>query len=219
MVVRLADPRPIRTAGPGRGQGDRLDQGQPWGRSLGGYLQSVQGRHVMAFNTANKRKVKASPGPLATEAVPTGQTGNGAPGYAYEDKSALFLLATNSFFGQKKFYESAKAGDDRFVVLVRKITQVDPVWMLEFITWLRASGNMRAGAVVASVEAALVAPANPDKAPSATGRPRGLARAGIGRADEIGEAMAYFQATYPGKSLPKPLKRGLADALVDLVHE
>jgi hypothetical protein len=68
----------------------------------------------MAFNTVNKRKVgQRSPGPLGTQPVPTGLTGNGALGYAYADKSALFLLAVNSFFGQKKFYESAEQGDER----------------------------------------------------------------------------------------------------------
>lgn len=180
----------------------------------------------MAFNTVNKRKTKPSPGPLATKAVPTGLTGNGAPGYAYEDKSALFQLAVNSFFGQKKFYESAKAGDGRFVALVRKVAQVDPMWMINFTSWLRASGNMRASAVVASVEAALVM----SKQKWATypwvsdgvnnqGPARQMAKAGIGRADEIGEAMAYYEATYPNTQLPKPLKRAWADALVEQVNQ
>ncbi len=173
----------------------------------------------MAFNVRDKRGSR-SPGPMQSSPSPSSTLGGGnQPGYAFEDKTALFLLATNSFFGQDKFYEKAKASDDRFVQLVQKVTKVDPVWMLDFITWLRASGNMRANAVVASVEASLVAPANPNKAPSATGWARGLARAGIGRADEVGEALAYYSAKYGRKNPPKPLKRGLADALVKHLNE
>lgn len=140
------------------------------------------------------------------------------PGYAFEDKTALFLLATNSFFGQDKFYEKAKASDDRFVHLVQKITKADPVWMLNFITWLRGSGNMRANAVVASVEACLVTKGF-RPAPDQTGISRRLAQAGIGRADEVGEALAYYTSKYGRKNPPKPLKRGLADALVKHLNE
>lgn len=184
----------------------------------------------MAFNTKNSRKLKPSSGPMASSPVPTGTLGgpgDKVPGYAYEDKSALFMLAVNSFFGQKKFYETAKAADDRFVALVRKVTKADPAWMLDFLTWLRASGNMRSSAVVGSVEAAIVARnvkgdrvwTHVKDTPEAEGIARKLAKAGIGRADEIGEAVAYFQAKYPGKQIPKPVKRGLADAMVEHFNE
>lgn len=182
----------------------------------------------MAFNTKNSRKLKPSPGPMATSPTPTGTLGGGSqPGYAYEDKSALFMLAVNSFFGQKKFYETAKAGDDRFVALVRKVTKADPAWMLDFLTWLRASGNMRSSAVVGSVESAIVAKnvkgdrvwTHVKDTPEAEGIARKLAKAGIGRADEIGEAVAYFQSKYPGQQIPKPIKRGLADAMAKHFNE
>ena len=182
-----------------------------WGISLRGM--------IMAFNVRDKRAPRSA-GPMQSSPSPSSTLGGGTqPGYAFEDKTALFLLATNSFFGQDKFYEKAKASDDRFVALVQKVTKADRVWMLDFITWLRASGNMRANAVVASVEASLIAPANPNKAASATGWARGLARAGIGRADEVGEALAYYASKYGRKNPPKPLKRGLADALVKHLNE
>lgn len=176
----------------------------------------------MAFNVRDKRAPR-SVGPMQSSPSPSSTLGGGnQPGYAFEDKTALFLLATNSFFGQDKFYEKAKASDDRFVHLVQKITKADPVWMLDFITWLRASGNMRANAVVASVEASLVAknlnvPVN--HARNTPGYPRLLAQAGIGRADEVGEALAYYASKYGRKNPPKPLKRGLADALVKHLNE
>ena len=41
----------------------------------------------------------------------------------------------------------------------------------------------------------------------------------VADAGEIGEAVAYWTATYKNKRLPKPVKRGLADALVRLCNE
>lgn len=172
------------------------------------------------FNVKDNRRTAKSPAPIQTAPVASGTTGNGAPGFSYDDKSALFLLATNSMFGASKFYETAKAGDDRFVNLVRKVTAADPTWMVNFLTWLRNSGNMRTSAVVGSVEAALVAKQlGAPVFPGDKGVARLLAQAGIGRADEIGEAVAYFFSKYPGKQIPKPLKRGLADAMVKHFNE
>ena len=174
----------------------------------------------MAFNVRDKRAPRSA-GPMQSSPSPSSTLGGGnQPGYAFEDKTALFLLATNSFFGQDKFYEKAKASDDRFVALVQKVTKADRVWMLDFITWLRASGNMRANAVVASVESCLVAKDMPEPAvPGEPGLARKLAQAGIGRADEVGEALAYYSSKYGRKNPPKPLKRGLADALVKHLNE
>lgn len=176
------------------------------------------------FNTVDNRKTRkpASPGPIGTEARASGVTGNGAPGFAYDAKSALFLMSVSSFFGQDKFYAKGQDEAERFKGLVRKVTKADPAWMVNFLTWLRQSGNMRSSAVVGSIEAALVAKGfvmDPDANQQAVGFGRKLAQAGIGRADEIGEAMAYYVSTYGDKKVPKPIKRGLADALVRNVNE
>jgi hypothetical protein len=174
---------------------------------------------IMPFNTKDNRKIpRVTSGPLVSMPIPDTTTYNGAAGFSYEDKSALFLLATNSMFGQDKFYESAKQADDRFVELVRRIARADAAWTFDFITWLRQSGNMRTGAVVASVEACL-ATKGFQPAPGQQGISRRLARAGLGRADEIGEAVGYFTKKYPGQQIPKPLKRGWADAMADLFNE
>src|SRR5688572_29201133 len=174
---------------------------------------------MSAFNKGPRTAKPSSLGTIHTEKISSGPTAKGGQGFAYEGKSALFLAAVSSMFGQKKFHAEAGAESARFVKLVKEAAVADPVWTLDFITWLRQQGNMRTSAVVASIEAASVAPANPHKVPGATGWARGLARAGIGRADEIGEALAYWQATYPGKQIPKPIKRGLADSCVNLINE
>lgn len=170
------------------------------------------------FNIKDKRAPK-SPGPVGTEGKSSVLTGNGAAGFAYNDKSALFLLGVSSMFGQDKAYEKAKAADDRFITLVRACTQADKAWTLNFLTWLRASGNMRTSAVVGSIEAALSAKGSGRPGPSQVGISRRLASAGIGRLDEVGEAVAYYVSKYGNKKLPKPVKRGLADALVKLTNE
>lgn len=177
---------------------------------------------MSAFNTKDNRKIpRVTAGPLVSMPIPDTTTYNGAAGFSYEDKSALFLLATNSMFGQDKFYESAKQADDRFVELVRTVAKADPVWAFNFLRWLRHSGNMRTAAVVGSVEAALVLKNVPlaQVAAGDQGWARKLAKAGLGRADEVGEAVAYYFSKYPNTQIPKPLKRGWADAMTDLFNE
>ncbi len=175
------------------------------------------------FNTKDNRKIpRQTAGPLVSMPIPDTTTGNGAPGFSYENKSALFLLATNSMFGQDKFYESAKQADDRFVELVRTVAKADPVWAFNFLRWLRHSGNMRTAAVVGSVEAALATKGlvlDKNAHPRAEGYARKLAKAGLGRADEIGEAVAYYFSKYPNTQIPKPLKRGLGDAMTEHFNE
>lgn len=170
------------------------------------------------FNVTDKRSPKSA-GPIQTEAAPTLLTGNGAPGFARDAKSDLFLMAVGSMFGEKKFYAKADAESARFVKLVQDVTKADPAWMLNFITWLRNEGNMRTSAVVASVEAACVAKDAGPFPGHHLGMARQLACAGLGRVDELGEALAYFQTTRGHKRFPKPLKRGVADAAIKLINE
>ena len=170
------------------------------------------------FNVTDKRSPK-SRGPIQTEDKPTLLTGNGAPGFARDAKSDLFLLATGSMFGEKKFYAKADDESARFVKLVRAVADSDGPWMLKFITWLREQGNMRTSAVVASVEAADVWKGHGPFPGSQVGLARQLASAGLGRVDELGEALAYFQTTRGHKRFPKALKRGVADAAKALVNE
>lgn len=171
------------------------------------------------FNVTDNRKTKGT-SPIQTGTKADLRTGNNAPGFSRDAKSELFLLAAGSFFGQDKFYETSDASTARFVKLVQGITATDPAWMLSFITWLRGPGNIRTGAVVASVEAALACKdRNGPIAPGDKGIARLLAQAGIGRLDEVGEAYAYYLSTRNKKVLPKPLKRGLADALTKLANE
>jgi hypothetical protein len=148
---------------------------------------------------------------VTTEAVPSGVTHEGAPGYARDSKSELFLLAV-AHMGDGSFYESAPERDRRFCALVHGVAMNDPQWMTGFIPWLRGEANMRTASVVAAAEAA--------KALLTDEKPGGrkVIASALQRADEPGELLAYWHSRH-GRVIPKPVKRGLADAVTRLYNE
>lgn len=158
---------------------------------------------------------------------PSGTTFEGHQGYARDPKSELFLLGACNFVNVDTFYEQAKDRDNRYVNLVRQVTITDPVWMLRFVRWLRNEANMRSAALVAGLEAAravvIAAPGVKFMGKAADidnkqGLARQLAKAGIRRADEPGEALAYWISKY-GRPIPKPIKRAIADKARELYTE
>ena len=165
------------------------------------------------FNTVDKRARTTAAGPITSEAIASGTTFNGAAGYARNTISELFLLAVSNMVGEDTFYEKADKRDPRFVQLVQQAVaegQVD--WLSRFIPWLRHTANMCSASLVAAVEGA--------KAMAAAGAPGGrqlIART-LARADEPGEAIAYYHSTY-GRGLPKAIKRGIGDAVANLYTE
>lgn len=174
------------------------------------------------FNSKGKvtSKVKAPVGPLKTGTVPNARTALGGVAYTRDTKSELFLLATTSFYGLRSHHEAAKDRVERFDKLVHTVAVADPEWMLGFVTWLRKGGNMRTSSLVAGAEAcrALLDAGNTD------GWARKLISAPLQRADEPGEMLSYwaqYSLVKAGKALklPKPVKRGVADAVQRLYTE
>jgi hypothetical protein len=159
----------------------------------------------------NRAVAVAVKSPVKAEAVPSGKTCEGAPGYAREEKSALFLLAV-SHTGSKSFYEPEAERDRRFTGLVREVAVTDPEWMTAFVPWLRSGAGMRTASVVAGAEAL--------KALQEAGKPGGrrIVTSALQRADEPGELLAYWMGRY-GRKLPVALNRGIADALKLLYTE
>ena len=96
--------------------------------------------------------------------------------------------------------------------LVRTIATGDLPWMTGFLGWLRSDANMRTASVIGAAEAlkALLDANQPGG--------RALVASVLQRADEPGELLAYWHSRY-GRNEPKPLKRGIADALVRLYTE
>lgn len=163
------------------------------------------------FNTNKNQPPKVNQPIVSTPSV-TARTGNNAPGFVRDAKGELFLLAVSNFVGQDKFYESGKAGDNRFKALVQQVAQEDPAWMIRFLPWLRNEANMRTASIVGAIHAARMM--------LVTKRPGGrqLLASVLQRADEPGEALAFYMQEY-GRNIPKPIKRGVADAASRLYNE
>jgi TROVE domain len=162
------------------------------------------------YNTPAAKALVRSP--VTSEAVPSGRTYEGAPGYARPAQSELFLLAIAYMGSDAAFYETGKQRDDRFAGLVRQVAVEDPAWMKGFVPWLRNTANMRTASLVAAAEAARAL--LDVKLPGG----RAIVSAALQRADEPGEMLAYWHSRY-GRNEPKPLKRGIADAVVRLYSE
>lgn len=169
------------------------------------------------FNTNKNQPPKVNQPIVSTPSV-TARTGNNAPGFVRDAKGELFLLAVSNFVGQDKFYESGKAGDNRFKALVQQVARQDPAWMIRFLPWLRNEANMRTASIIGAVEATLGQLWRPEKG-SIEGYGRSMVNSVLSRADEPGEMLGYFMSTYPGKQIPKPIKRGIADAATRLYTE
>ena len=159
------------------------------------------------FNTGTARPVGR--GPLAAQPAPTGRTHEGGAGYAHDAKSELFLLAVANFVGEDTFYEKATERDRRYVDLIQAVAGADPEWTGRLLRWLRTDANLRSASLVGALEAA--------KAMLAAGIPgaRRIVDSVLQRADEPGEALAYWTSRY-GRAVPKPVKRGIADAVARL---
>lgn len=161
----------------------------------------------------NHPAVKAAvASPIQTDRTASGTTFEGAPGYARDAKSELFLLAVSNMVSEKSFYESANQRDTRFETLIHSVAVEDPQWMAGFLGWLRGEGNMRSASLVGALEAA--------KVMLGKGIPgaRQMVASVLQRADEPGEALAYWISRY-GRAIPKPVKRGVADAVGRLYNE
>lgn len=163
------------------------------------------------FNVRDLRAMGTSP--ITTSDVPTGQTHEGGAGYSRDAKSDLFLLGTQNFVGEKDYYESGAAKDNRFNSLIHEVTAKDPEWVAKFLFWLRSDGNMRSTSLVGAAEFLRTR-----QAQKLSGMSRQVISSVIQRMDEPGEVLAYWTSRY-GRNLPQPLKRGVADALTRGLNE
>ncbi|XVV01216.1 TROVE domain-containing protein [Actinosynnema sp. CA-248983] len=152
---------------------------------------------------------------VKSEATPSGTTHEGAPGYVRDTRSELFLLAVTNMAGEQDFYESAGDRDDRYATLVRAAALEDPDWTARLLAWLRRDANLRSAALVGAAEyvrARLAA--GDDRGPTN----RSVVDSVLQRADEPGELLAYWLGAH-GRAVPKPVKRGVADAVLRLYDE
>ncbi|MEV6548023.1 TROVE domain-containing protein [Streptomyces sp. NPDC051597] len=162
------------------------------------------------FNTRTAGPTVSSPVTTTGEQTVTHE---GATGHLRDAKSELFLLAVSNFVGNDTFYEKADARDDRYSRLIRQLAIEDPEWAAGFLKWLRSEANMRTAALVGAAE--FTAERLLQEAP---GYSRQVIDSVLQRADEPGEMLGYWTSKY-GRRLPKPVKRGIADAVQRLYSE
>ncbi|MET8245465.1 TROVE domain-containing protein [Streptomyces sp. NPDC005202] len=162
----------------------------------------------------NTKAAKAQPTSRVTSTGRVLRTYEGGRGRERDARSELFLLSVSHLVTQQTFYEAGADRDDRFVKLVRELAVADPSWTAGLLGWLRGEGNLRTASIVGAaeyVQARLEA--------GATDGPsnRQVVASVLRRPDEPGELLAYWTATY-GRNVPKPVKRGIADAVRRLYH-
>lgn len=141
------------------------------------------------------------------------RTHQGGQGYLRDEKSELFLLAVTNMVGQRTFYELVSERDGRFTALIGQLAVEDPQWVAGLLRWLRGEGQLRTAALVGAAEFAKAR-----LAAGAHGYSRQVVDSVLQRPDEPGELLAYWMSTH-GRAIPKPVKRGVADAVRRLYHE
>lgn len=165
------------------------------------------------FNVTKTRP--AVSGPVTSEPTPSSRTFEGGDGYARDTKSELFLLAVSNMGGENTFYESGKDRDNRYAKLVHAAALADPEWTARLLNWLRSEANMRTASLVGAAE---FVKARLDAQADSGVSNRAVIDSVLQRADEPGELLAYWTSTH-GRNVPKPIKRGVADAVRRLYDE
>ncbi|MFE4692202.1 TROVE domain-containing protein [Streptomyces sp. NPDC056749] len=158
------------------------------------------------FNTRLTRTRVTSP---VTSTGHTARNHQGATGHLRDSRSELFLLAVANFVSQETFHEDGEERDTRYATLVRALAVEDPEWTAGLLRWLRREGQMRTASLVGAAEyvkarldaGAVDGPSN-----------RQVVDSVLLRADEPGELLGYWTSRY-GRAVPKPVKRGIADAV------
>jgi hypothetical protein len=141
---------------------------------------------------------------------------------ARDEQSQLYLLGVSMFAGEKAFYETAEQRDARFKNLVRSLAVTDATWTARFLGWLRTEAGIRTASIIGAAEFVAARRdagiADDDHARRERGLGRRTVDSVLQRADEPNEMIAYWLKTY-GRSLPKAIRNGTADATKRLWNE
>jgi hypothetical protein len=158
-----------------------------------------------------RSNTKAGTARPASRAKFMGFTGCGLPTYKGEqgERFELFLLSIGTSVAQKTVHESGEDRADRFAALVRRLAVTDPEWTAGLLGWLRGEGDLRTASIAGAAE---YVKARLDAGVTDGPTNREVVASVLQRPDEPGELLAYWTSHY-GRALPKPVKRGVADAV------
>lgn len=109
---------------------------------------------------------------------------------------------------ENTFYERGDDRLQRLKTLADDVACRDGEWLVRFIRWLRSECHMRTAPIVISAQAVKTR-----RDANYHNFNRQLVSAALQRPDEPGEYLAYWIKTY-GRAIPKPVKRGICDAIV-----
>lgn len=154
----------------------------------------------------NQKTARARGGAGVIESTNETVNHKGEKSYKRSAKSELFLLGISDFVADT-FYESADNRQDRIDDLVGQVVIEDLDWLKNYVAWLRDSANMRSVSLTIALRAAHAM----NERGIAGARP--LVASALIRADEPGEALAFWHSTY-GRKIPSAVKRGISDAAV-----
>jgi hypothetical protein len=144
-------------------------------------------------------------------------TFEGGTGYKQDAESELFRLAALNM-GNDSFYETASTRDNRLLTLINEVSPSNPGWMAGFVPFLRGylkdneivGMNMRRSSLMMGVEYGRALNGTDRSSIPDFAYPRSVLSSAMQRADEPGEALAYYLSRY-GRKLPMWFKRGVAD--------
>ncbi|MGW3286579.1 TROVE domain-containing protein [Streptomyces sp. NPDC001002] len=157
----------------------------------------------------NRKSARAQPVSRVTSTGRVLRTYEGGRGRERDARSELFLLAIANFVSQQTFYESGTDRDDRYARLVHRLAVEDPAWTAGLLGWLRGEGNLRTASIVGAAE---YVKARLDAGVTDGPSNRQVVASVLRRPDEPGELLGYWTSRY-GRAVPKPVKRGIADAV------
>lgn len=174
---------------------------------------------MASFNRASGQQAQPmaqTTGPLGSATTKKGKaksrpTFQGGEGVKQNAKSELFLTAVSCMLGEPTFYESADERVARIQKLTAKVTADDPEWVARFVPWLRNTANMRTVSIAVACEYLRAGGPNA----------RSVISSALSRADEPGEALAYWMHFYYDQNparyrksprLPQALRKGVGDA-------
>lgn len=169
--------------------------------------------------SASQARRIAATSPIRTVgSKPTAITATGGPGFINDTYGECFRLGVSLFAGKEDTYhEGGRSRDNRFADLVGVLAVNDPKWTLDFLRWLRSTGNIRTASVLGAVSAIHARlEAGETASPNFN---RAFAAQIPQRLDEVPELFAIWRSLFPGELFPQPLKRGAGDALRRLANE
>lgn len=136
-----------------------------------------------------------------------------APARRTDDlKNELFLLTVVGLAEGRDHYTDT---DERFIELIGRLAPADDRWLVRLIEWLRDRDEPASAAVVAATEMVRVRLA---AGLATSGGNRKVISDVLTRADEPGALLDHWFRRH-GRTMPKPIKHGLADAVRNLYDE